>query len=310
MLMVIGRRMLQSLVTVFAAITLIFFLFSVMPGTFVSSLAGDKRDIDPAVVERIEKELGLKDPLLERFGKYITGLATGDLGKSFSTQRPVTAMLSGRIVASFKLAVAAIFFAIIIGLPLGFLAAVRQGTWLDTTAMITAVSGLSLPGFWFGLLAMYFVSLKLGLLPTFGYGNGNLKNLILPALALGIAPMALLARTTRAAVLETMNADFVRTARSKGNSEFRIVTKHMARNAFVLILTTIGLQFGSMLGGSVVIENLFAWPGIGSLLTQSVSMRDIPTVQGCILVIVLFFLVINTLVDIAYLAIDPRIRYR
>ncbi len=176
--------------------------------------------------------------------------------------------------------------------------------------MITAVSGLSLPGFWFGLLAMYFVSLKLGLLPTFGYGNGSLKNLILPALALGIAPMALLARTTRAAVLETMNADFVRTARSKGNSEFRIVTKHMARNAFVLILTTIGLQFGSMLGGSVVIENLFARPGIGSLLTQSVSMRDIPTVQGCILVIVLFFLVINTLVDIAYLAIDPRIRYR
>jgi len=261
-------------------------------------------------VERIEKELGLKDPLLSRFGKYITGLATGDLGKSFSTQRPVTAMLSGRIVASFKLAVAAIFFAIIIGLPLGFLAAVRQGTWLDTTAMITAVSGLSLPGFWFGLLAMYFVSLKLGLLPTFGYGNGSLKNLILPALALGIAPMALLARTTRAAVLETMNADFVRTARSKGNSELRIVTRHMARNAFVLILTTIGLQFGSMLGGSVVIENLFAWPGIGSLLTQSVSMRDIPTVQGCILVIVLFFLVINTLVDIAYLAIDPRIRYR
>ncbi|MDR0253457.1 MAG: ABC transporter permease [Brucellaceae bacterium] len=309
MLMVVGRRLLQSLVTVFAAITLIFFLFSVMPGTFVSAISGDKRDIDPAVIERIEKELGLNDPLPQRFGRYIAGLATADLGTSFATQRPVTDMLSTRIVASFRLAVAAIIFAVLIGLPLGFLAAVRQGTWLDTTAMITAVSGLSLPSFWFGLIAMYFVSLQLGLLPTFGYGNGSIKNLILPAITLGIGPMALLARTTRAAVLETMNADFVRTARSKGNSEFRIATKHMARNAFVLVLTTIGLQFGSMLGGSVVIENLFAWPGIGSLLIQSVSMRDIPTVQGCILVIVLFFLVINTLVDIAYLMIDPRIRY-
>lgn len=310
MLMVIGRRLLQSIVTVFAAITLIFFLFSVMPGSYISSLGGDKQEIDPAVLERIEKELGLNDPVIERFGNYIGALATGDLGTSFATQRPVVDMLSSRVVASFRLAVAAILFAIIIGLPLGFLAAIRQGTWMDTTAMITAVSGLSIPGFWFGLLAMYFVSLKLGWLPTFGYGNGSIKNLILPAITLGIAPMALLARTTRAAVLETMNADFVRTARSKGNSELRIITKHMARNAFVLVLTTIGLQFGSMLGGSVVIENLFAWPGIGSLLIQSVSMRDIPTVQGCILLIVLFFLIINTLVDIAYLMIDPRIRYQ
>mgnify|MGYP001061762607 CR=1 FL=1 len=310
MLLVIGRRLLQSMVTVLAAVTLIFLLFSVIPGTFVSSLASDKRDIDPKVLERIETQLGLNDPLPTRFANYIGNLARGDLGTSFATQRPVTAVLSVRIWASFKLACAAIGFAVIVGLPLGFIAAVRQGTWLDTTAMMTAVSGLSIPAFWFGLLAMYFISLKLGWLPTFGYGNGGFRHLILPALTLGIAPMALLARTTRAAVLETMNADFIRTARSKGNSETRIVIRHMARNAFVLVLTAIGLQFGSMLGGSVVIENLFAWPGIGALLTQSVSMRDIPMVQGCILLIVLFFLVINTLVDIAYLVIDPRIRYR
>ncbi|MGH6762591.1 MAG: ABC transporter permease [Phyllobacterium sp.] len=310
MLLVIGRRLLQSLVTVIAAVTLIFLLFSVIPGTFVSSLAGDKRDIDPKVLARIEAQLGLNDPLPQRFANYVGGLVQGDLGTSFATQRPVTDVLAARIAASFKLACAAIAFAVLVGLPLGFVAATRQGTWLDTTAMMTAVSGLSIPGFWFGLLAMYLVSLKLGWLPTFGYGNGGIRHLILPALTLGIAPMALLARTTRAAVLETMNADFIRTARSKGNSEIRVVTRHMARNAFVLILTTIGLQFGSMLGGSVVIENLFAWPGIGALLTQSVSMRDIPMVQGCILLIVLFFLVINTLVDIAYLLIDPRIRYR
>lgn len=310
MFFVIGRRLLQSLVTVGAAVTLIFLLFSVIPGTFVSSLAGDKRDIDPKVLERIETELGLNDPLPQRFANYIGNLVRGDLGKSFATQRPVADVLAARMWASFKLACAAIAFAVVVGLPLGFIAAVRQGTWMDTVAMMTAVSGLSIPGFWFGLLAMYFISLKLGWLPTFGYGNGGFKYLILPALTLGIAPMALLARTSRAAVLETMNADFIRTARSKGNSEMRIATRHMARNAFVLVLTTIGLQFGSMLGGSVIVENLFAWPGIGALLTQSVSMRDIPMVQGCILLIVLFFLVINTLVDIAYLLIDPRIRYR
>lgn len=310
MFFVIGRRLLQSLVTVGAAVTLIFLLFSVIPGTFVSSLAGDKRDIDPKVLERIETELGLNDPLPRRFANYIGNLVRGDLGKSFATQRPVADVLAARMWASFKLACAAIAFAVVVGLPLGFIAAVRQGTWMDTVAMMTAVSGLSIPGFWFGLLAMYFISLKLGWLPTFGYGNGGFKYLILPALTLGIAPMALLARTSRAAVLETMNADFIRTARSKGNSEMRIATRHMARNAFVLVLTTIGLQFGSMLGGSVIVENLFAWPGIGALLTQSVSMRDIPMVQGCILLIVLFFLVINTLVDIAYLLIDPRIRYR
>ena len=218
-------------------------------------------------------------------------------------------MLSGRIVASFRLACTAIAFAVLVGLPLGFVAAVRQGTWIDTTAMVGAVSGLSVPGFWFGLMMMFLFSLKLGWLPTFGYGKGDFVHIILPALTLGIAPMALLARTTRAAVLETLNADFIRTARSKGMTERRVVFRHLARNAFVLVLTTIGLQFGSMLGGSVVVEKLFAWPGVGSLLIESVAVRDIPAVQGCIIVIVLFFLIINTLVDIAYMAIDPRIRF-
>ncbi|MCM2476372.1 ABC transporter permease [Rhizobium sp. CG5] len=310
MLMVIARRLMQALLTVAVVVTLVFLLFSVIPGSFIASLAGEKRDIDPAVMARIEEQLHLNDPLPERFGRYVVDLVRGDLGSSFSTRRPIVDMLSGRIVASFKLACAAIVFAVVIGLPLGFLAAARPGGWIDMLAMMAAVSGLSVPAFWFGLLMMYFFSLQLGWLPTFGYGQGGLRHLILPALTLGIGPMALLARTTRAAVLEVRSADFIRTARSKGMSETRIVTRHLARNAFVLVLTTIGLQFGSMLGGSVVIESLFAWPGVGSLLIQSVSLRDIPAVQGCILVIVLFFLFINTLVDIAYVLIDPRIRYR
>ncbi len=312
MLSMILRRLVQSLITVGVVVTLIFVLFSVIPGNFATSKANEKRTIDPKVLERIEQQLHLNDPIPVRFANYLSGLAVGDLGNSFATERPVTDMLQGRIFASFKLACAAIFFAVVVGLPLGFLAAVKQGTWMDTSAMVLAVSGLSIPGFWFGLLMMYLFSLTLGWLPTFGYGDGNgdLRHLVLPALTLGIAPMALLARTTRAAVLETMGADFIRTARSKGMTERRVVFRHMARNAFVLVLTTIGLQFGSMLGGSVVIEKLFAWPGVGSFLIQSVSVRDIPAVQGCILVIVLFFLIINTLVDIAYLAIDPRIRLR
>ncbi|WP_102224872.1 ABC transporter permease [Acidimangrovimonas sediminis] len=310
MALVILRRLAQALITVAVVLTLVFLLFSVIPGNYVSSLMAEKRGVDPAVAARIAASLHLNDPTPLRLWHYFVDLLHGNLGVSFSTQQPVTEMLSGRIFASVRLALAAISFAIVTGLPLGYLAASRQGRWVDGVAMVFAVSGLSVPAFWFGLLAMYVFSLQLGLLPTFGYGGGDLAHLVMPALTLGIAPMALLARTTRAAVLETRNADFIRTARSKGMSEGRLVRKHLARNAFVLILTMIGLQFGAMLGGSVVIESLFAWPGVGSLLIQSVGLRDIPVVQGCILVIVLFFLAVNTLVDIAYLIIDPRIRYK
>jgi peptide/nickel transport system permease protein len=173
--------------------------------------------------------------------------------------------------------------------------------------MVGAVSGLSLPKFWLGLLLMYLFALKLGWLPSFGYGEP--RHLVLPAIALGVAPLALLARTTRAAVLEIMSADFVRTARSKGMSERRVVQWHLARNALVLVLTAVGLQFGSVIGQAVVVEKLFAWPGLGSLLVDSVTLRDIPVVQGAILVIVLFFLLVNTLVDISDAVIDPRIKY-
>jgi peptide/nickel transport system permease protein len=175
--------------------------------------------------------------------------------------------------------------------------------------MVAAISGLSLSQFWFGLMLMYLFALTLHWLPSFGYGDGGIRHLILPAIALGVGPMALLARTTRAAVLDVLNADFVRTARSKGMSERRVVEWHVLRNALVLVITIIGLQFGSLMGQAVVVEKLFAWPGVGSLLIDSVFQRDMPAVQGCILLIVVFFLAINTLVDIAYVAIDPRIRY-
>lgn len=309
MLAVLLRRLLNIVPTVGAVILLIFMLFSVIPGSFTSTGAEDGRMLDPQVIERMRKEMGLDDPLLERFVRYVGSTLVGDLGKSFRTREPVTKLIGDRLWPSLKLAMTAMGFAILIGVPLGFIAALRPGSVIDSISMVGAVSGLSLPQFWLGLMMMYLFGLMLGWLPSFGYGDGGPRYLILPGLALGFGPMALLARTTRAAVLDVLNADFVRTARSKGMAEPRVVTWHVMRNALVLVITTIGLQFGSLMGQAVVVEKLFSWPGLGSLLVDSVFQRDIPAVQGCILVIVLFFLVINALVDLAYAAIDPRIRY-
>ena len=309
MLVVLARRLANIVPTLLAVIALIFLLFSVLPGSFISGMSEEGRTIDPAVMERMRKEMGLDDPLAARFAKYVLHTATGDLGTSFRTREPVTKLVGDRVWPSLKLVFAAMAFAIAIGVPLGFIAALKPGSLVDTASMVGAISGLSLSQFWLGLMLMYLFALKLQWLPSFGYGDGGLTHIILPAVALGVGPMALLARTTRAAVLDVLNADFVRTARSKGMSEQRVVAWHVLRNALVLVVTTVGLQFGSLMGAAVVVEKLFAWPGVGSLLVDSVFQRDIPTVQGCILLIVLFFLVINTLIDLAYVAIDPRIRY-
>jgi ABC-type dipeptide/oligopeptide/nickel transport system permease component len=304
------RRLLQTIPTLLAVVMLVFVLFSVIPGNIASTMGDDGRNpIDAQVMERMRIELGLDDPVPLRFAKYIGKLAVGDLGNSFRSREPVTQLIGKRMWPTLQLVFAAMLFSILIGVPLGFVAALKQGTLIDSASIIVAVSGLSLPKFWFGLLLMYLFALKLHWLPSFGYGDGDMKHLILPAVTLGVSPMALFARTTRAAVLEIMTADFVRTARSKGMSETRVVTWHVMRNALVLIITTIGLQFGALMGQAVVVEKLFSWPGLGSLLVDSVSQRDIPVVQGAILVIVLFFLIINTLVDLLYAVIDPRIKY-
>ncbi|PWJ86374.1 peptide/nickel transport system permease protein [Pseudaminobacter salicylatoxidans] len=310
MLRFVLRRLLQMIPTIVAVSLLIFVIFSIVPGSIASSMIADGRGRnDPKLVERINQEFGLDRPVYVRFGDYLVSLAKFDLGTSFRTRQPVSAMIGERLWPTLKLAFAAMCVAIFIGLPLGFIAALKPGSLLDSLTMVGAISGLSLPQFWLGLLAMYLFALTLGWLPSFGYGDGGLRNIILPALTLGVAPLALLARTTRAAVLEVMNADFIRTARSKGMNSFRLVKWHVVRNALVLVITTLGLQFGSMMGQAVVVEKLFSWPGLGSLLIDSVSLRDIPVVQGSILVLVLCFLLVNTLVDVLYAVIDPRISH-
>ena len=310
MLPYVFRRLLQAIPILLAVAALIFVLFSVIPGNFASTQMADGRSVvDAATIPRMNEQFGLNDPVYIRFAKYIGDLLTFDLGTSFRTRQPVVYALAERLWPSLQLAFAAMIFAVVIGVPLGFLAALKPGSWIDMLSMIFAVSGLSLPMFWLGLLLMYGFALTLGWFPSFGYGDGDLRYIVLPAIALGVSPLALLARTSRAAVLEVMNADFIRTARAKGASELRVMRWHVLRNALVIVLTTLGLQFGSVIGQAVVIEKLFAWPGLGSLLVDSVTLRDIPVVQGCILTIVLFFLVVNIAVDVLCAVVDPRIKY-
>ncbi|MDN3712969.1 ABC transporter permease [Paracoccus cavernae] len=309
MMRFILRRILQMIPTVLAVVMIIFVIFSVIPGSFISSLMAEGRNVTNAeALSHLNAQFGLDQPLLTRLWNYLWGLAHFDLGISYRTREPVWDVIQPRLWPSIQLALSAMGLAALIGIPLGFLAALKPGSIFDSGTMVVAVSGLSLPEFWFGLLLMYVFALQLGWLPSFGYQPGSIQHVILPAIALGVSPMALLARTTRAGVLDVMNADFVRTARAKGLTEPRLVKSHVARNVLVLILTTMGLQIGSLMGQAIVVEKLFSWPGIGSLLVDSVAARDIPVVQGAVLVIVLWFLVINMLVDIAYALIDPRIK--
>ena len=305
------RRLLQFIPTVLVISLIMFFLLNVLPGNAALMAAGvQDRGMDAKYVEQMLKKWDLDKPLHLRYWVYVKNLAQGNMGLSFLRGEDVRQVLLARFWPTLKLALAAMLIAIGVGVPLGFVSALRQGSWLDALSMIGAVSGVSIPQFWLGLLLMFLLSVKLPLLPTSGYGDGSLLHLILPAITLGVGYMALLARTTRAAVMEILTADYVRTAEAKGLSRFVINGKHVLRNALILVLTTAGLQFGSLIGQTVIVEKLFSWPGIGSLLVDTIFQRDIPVVQGCVLLIILVFLCVNLAVDLLYALIDPRIEYR
>lgn len=305
------RRILQFIPTVIGITLILFLLLNVLPGNAALMMAGEQdRGVDQQTIELLKKKWGLDKPLHVRYYEYMVGIATGDLGKSFLRNEPVNKLVGARMWPTLRLAIAAMLIAVCCGIPLGFYSALKQGSFADTASMIGAVSGVSLPQFWLGLLLMYLFSVIFHFLPTQGYGDGSFKNLVLPAFTLGVGYMALLARTTRAAVVEIHNADFIRTARAKGLSELLVNRKHVLRNALILVLTTAGLQFGGLMGNTVIVEKLFSWPGIGSLLVDSVFQRDIPVTQGCILLIILVFLIVNLIVDLLYAFIDPRIEYK
>jgi ABC-type dipeptide/oligopeptide/nickel transport system permease component len=304
------RRLLYFIPTLLAITMILFLLLNVLPGDAALMAGGDRREVDPQTMERMKKEWGLDKPLHTRYLTYLNGLVRADLGLSFLRREKVNALVADRVWPTLKLATAAMLVAAGLGIPLGFFSALRQGSWLDTFSMVGAVSGVSIPQFWLGLLLMFFLSAKLHLFPTSGYGGGDVQHLVLPAITLGVGYMALLARTTRAAVMEILSADYIRTARAKGLSEFLVNRKHVLRNALILVLTTAGLQFGSLIGQTVIVEKLFSWPGLGSLLVDSIFQRDIPVTQGCVLLIILVFLLVNLAVDLLYGVIDPRIEYR
>jgi ABC-type dipeptide/oligopeptide/nickel transport system permease component len=304
------RRLLQFVPTILAITLIIFLLLNVLPGDAALMAGGLRKEVDPKAMEAMRKQFGLDKPLYMRYLLYLKDLATGDLGLSFLRREKVGRAVEARIWPTLKLAVLAMVIAVVVGIPLGFFSALRQGSWLDTLSMVGAVSGVSIPQFWLGLLLMYFFAVQLHVLPATGYGEGSWKNIILPAITLGVGYMALLARATRAAVVEIYTADYIRTARAKGLSELRVNRKHVLRNTMILVLTTAGLQFGALMGQTVIVEKLFSWPGIGSLLVDSIFQRDIPVTQGCILVIIVVFLLVNLTVDLLYALIDPRIEYK
>jgi peptide/nickel transport system permease protein len=305
------RRLLQFIPTILGVTLIVFLLLNVLPGNAVlTALAESDRGLDQKYVESMKQLWGLDKPLHMRYADYMSKLAQGDLGRSFLRRDPVNRLVLERIGPTLRLAVAAMLIALVLGIPLGFFSALRQGSWLDTTSMVGAVSGVSMPQFWLGLLLMYGLAVAVPLLPTSGYGDGSLRHMFLPAFTLGVSYMALLARTTRAAVVEIKSADYIRTARAKGLAEIHINRKHVLRNALILVLTTAGLQFGALMGNTVVVEKLFSWPGVGSLLVDSIFQRDIPVTQGCVLLLILSFLVINLVVDLLYALIDPRIEYK
>jgi ABC-type dipeptide/oligopeptide/nickel transport system permease component len=303
------RRTLQFIPTIIGVTLIIFLLLNVLPGN-AALMAGGRQELSAQAIKELKEKWGLHLPVHIRYAKYMIGLTKGDLGVSYLRDEPVSDVIAHRIWPTLRLAMYSMIIAVGFGIPLGFYSALKQGTWLDSISMVGAVSGVSFPQFWLGLLLMYFLCVKARLFPVTGYGEGALANIVLPAITLGLGYMALLARTTRAAVLEILTEDYIRTARSKGISEMLIYNKHVLRNAMILILTTAGLQFGSMIGQTVVIEKLFSWPGIGSLVVDSIFQRDTPVTQGCIIIIILVFLVVNLLVDLTYSVIDPRIKYQ
>ncbi len=306
MMRFIARRLLVAVPTVLAAATLVFVLIHVVPGDPVDVMLGESAEA--ADRETLRRNLGLDLPFLEQYRRFLVGLASGDLGRSLVTGEPVARLLAARAPATAELSVAALLVAVGTALPLGLVAAARPGTWLDRGSVGFALIGVSMPAFWLGPLLILLFAIELRWLPV--SGRGGLSHLVLPALTLGLGMAAILARMTRASLLECLGQDYVRTARAKGVSRPRLVAREALANAAAPVVTILALQFGSLLAGTVITETIFAWPGLGRLTIDAINQRDYPVVQGCVLAIAVSFVAANALADIVNAALDPRLRER
>ena len=301
----LARRLLLTVPVLLGVATLVFSLVHLVPGDPVQVMLGESAS--PADVAEMRGRLGLDRPLPVQYAAFLAGVATGDLGTSLRTNQPVVTAILERMPATAELAAAAMVVAVLIAMPLGVLAAVRAGTSVDHAATTLALLGISVPNFWLGPFLAIVFSVSLGWLPV--SGRGTIAHLVLPAITLGAPLAAVLTRMTRASVIEELRELYVLAARARGVSRLRSVWAHAFRNSLIPIVTVLGLQFGAVLTGAVITETIFAWPGVGRLLVQSIGFRDYPLVQGCILLIAVTYVSVNLAVDVVYGFLDPRIRY-
>lgn len=301
-------RLLGTLPVLFGVTLLVFAMTWLSPGDPLFALLGDAaQGVSQQALEELRRQLGLDRPLPLQYLDYLGGLLRGDLGTSIRSGRPVLVEITDRFPATAELALAGLAVALLLGVGLGVLAAVFRRSWLDALAVVVALLGVSVPVFWSGFLLMSLFALDLGWLPA--SGRGSWRHLVLPALTLGLSASAFIARISRAAVIEALGQDHVRTAHAKGLAPQRVILRHALRNALLPIVTVVGLQLGGLLGGAVLTESVFAWPGLGRMLVEAIGTRDLPLMQGTVLFISLLFILVNLLVDLSYAAINPRIRY-
>jgi peptide/nickel transport system permease protein len=305
MLRFLLSRLVTTVPVLFGVSLLVFMMLHLVPGDPVKMMLSEFQT-SPQQVELLRSQLHLNEPLPQQYGRFVVNALQGDLGLSIRSKRPVRNEIAENLGSTLQLAASALLIAIGIGMPLGIIAALKQHSWLDIGPMIFALSGVSMPSFWLGLLLIFLFSLRLGWFPA--TGGGDLKHLILPALTLGLGASAIIARLTRSSMLEVLRQDYMTTARAKGLNEFTVVLRHGLKNALIPVVTIFGLQFGSLLAGAVVVETVFARPGIGRLIVNSILAKDFPMVQGIILFTATAYVVANLLVDLAYGLLDPRIR--
>jgi peptide/nickel transport system permease protein len=299
------KRLFSTIPVLIGISLLLFFMLRMLPGDPAQVLAGQMAT--PDEIENIRQQLGLDRPIYEQYAAYLGRLARFDLGRSARTQNPVTQEIWARLPNTMLLAVVAIILACLFGIPAGIISAVRPYSWIDYLVTTSALFGMSMPVFWLGLMLVVVFSVILKWLPA--GGTGSWQHVILPSVTLAAFVVAFIARMTRSTMIETLSQDFTTTARSKGLQERVVVIKHAFKNAMIPIITVVGLQFGLLLGGAVLTETVFAWPGLGRLIVDSILARDYPVIQGSILIFGLLYIMVNLVVDLIYALVDPRIRY-
>ena len=300
----ICKRILMMIPVIIGVSLLVFLVLKMTPGDPARVVAGS--EADEATVEQIREELGLNKPVLQQYVDYMLDLLHGNMGTSYTTNKPVAEEILARMPTTFILAFAGVFVAVLIGIPLGIISATKQYSILDYISTLLALGGVAMPNFWLGLMLILLFSLKLGWLPS--GGGDSWTAYVLPAITLGVGATANFMRTTRSSMLEVIRQDYIRTARAKGAGEGRVVMHHALRNAMIPVITVIGLQIGTLLGGAVVNETVFSLPGLGTLMINAINQKNEPVVLGCLITFAIIFSLVNLLIDILYAFIDPRIK--